>query len=292
MFSIQPTGEKYTLPGFAVLLGIILTIFCLCSFIYFIHNMSESIQISNIIEGINDKATKRLKHILKEEEDIQDITTFDNSKNWFSYKPIRSGYFQNLSSTNMIAFCKKNDTKLIITTPKGLFLLKNTIFLKSEKKLSEEQLEDFFSNINFSKSELVSDNYSLAFKQLTEIAVKAMSPGINDPGTAINVIDYMTDLLTLRMKKKDVDIFVDEDKVAHFKLEIIRFKILLYNMMASLRTYCKNDPNVVQKLLWMLNYLHEQDAYDQSYKDAIINEIELLKKDSQKIINELEMNVW
>jgi uncharacterized membrane protein len=292
MFSIQPTGEKYTLPGFAVLLGIILTIFCLCSFIYFIHNMSESIQISNIIEGINDKATKRLKHILKEEEDIQDITTFDNSKNWFSYKPIRSGYFQNLSSTNMIAFCKKNDTKLIITTPKGLFLLKNTIFLKSEKKLSEEQLEDFFSNINFSKSELVSDNYSLAFKQLTEIAVKAMSPGINDPGTAINVIDYMTDLLTLRMKKKDVDIFVDEDKVAHFKLEIIRFKILLYNMMASLRTYCKNDPNVVQKLLWMLNYLQEQDAYDQSYKDAILNEIELLKKDSQKIINELEMNVW
>jgi uncharacterized membrane protein len=172
-------------------------------------------------------------------------------------------------------------------TPKGLFLLENTIFLKSEKKLNEEQLDKFYSNINFSRSELVSDNYSLAFKQLTEIAIKAMSPGINDPGTAINVIDYLTELLANRMKKKDVDIFVDDDNSVRFKLEIIRFKTLMYNMMASLRTYCKHDPTVVQKLLWMLNYLKEQDAYDQSYIHTIENEIKLLKKDSKSIIEEL-----
>jgi uncharacterized membrane protein len=287
MFSIQPDGEKYTLPGFAVLLGIILTIFCLCSFIYFIHNMSESIQISNIIEDIYDNANKRLKHILKEEEDILHIKTFDDTSQWHVYSPNKSGYFQNLSSTNIIAFCKENDTKLEIMTPKGLFLLENTIFLKSEKKLNEEQLDKFYSNINFSRSELVSDNYSLAFKQLTEIAIKAMSPGINDPGTAINVIDYLTELLANRMKKKDVDIFVDDDNSVRFKLEIIRFKTLMYNMMASLRTYCKHDPTVIQKLLWMLNYLKEQDAYDQSYIHTIENEIKLLKKDSKSIIEEL-----
>lgn len=287
MFSIQPDGEKYTLPGFAVLLGILLTIFCLCSFIYFIHNMSESIQISNIIEDIYDNANKRLKHILKEEEDILHIKTFDDTSQWHVYSPNKSGYFQNLSSTNIIAFCKENDTKLEIMTPKGLFLLENTIFLKSEKKLNEEQLDKFYSNINFSRSELVSDNYSLAFKQLTEIAIKAMSPGINDPGTAINVIDYLTELLANRMKKKDVDIFVDDDNSVRFKLEIIRFKTLMYNMMASLRTYCKHDPTVIQKLLWMLNYLKEQDAYDQSYIHTIENEIKLLKKDSKSIIEEL-----
>ena len=290
MFSIQPTGEKYTLPGFAVLLGIVFTIVCLCSFIYFIHNMSESIQISNIIEDIHKKATTRLKHILKEEESIKNITTFNDTSDWYSYKPLKSGYFQNLSSTNVITFCKENDTKLDITIPKGLYLLENSVFLKSEKKLDEEQLEDFFSNINLSRSELVSDNYSLAFKQLTEIAVKAMSPGINDPGTAINVIDYLTELLALRMKKKDMDIFVDEDKSEHFKLNIISFKTLLYNIMASLRTYCKQDPNVVQKLLWMLNYLQNQEAYDNSYIDVIKTEIELLKKDSKSIFEELEMN--
>lgn len=291
LMSIESNGEKYTLPGFAVLLGIVFTIVCLCSFIYFIHNMSESIQISNIIEEIYETAIERLKQILKEEEKIQKTTSFDNSSNWHAYKPIKSGYFQNLSSTNIIAFCEKNETKLDIIIPKGLFLLENAIFFKSEKKLNEEQVQDFFDNINFSRSELVSDNYSLAFKQLTEIAVKAMSPGINDPGTAINVIDYLTELLALRMQKKDVDIYVDEDEMACFRLEIIQFKTLMYNIMASLRTYSKHDPNVVQKLLWMMNYLKLQDAYEASYIDSILDEIKLLKKDSKSIMEELGIDV-
>ncbi len=289
MFSIEPTGEKYTLPGFSVLLGIVFTIVCLCSFIYFIHNMSESIQISNIIEDIYLDAKKRLKDILKQEEDLQSLTNFEDTTDWYPYKSKESGYFQNLSSHNIMDFCAEHDTKLHLKIPKGLFVLENDVFLLSKKELTDEQLDSFFSNINFSKSELVSDNYSLAFKQLTEIAVKAMSPGINDPGTAVNAIDYLTELFALRMKKKDIDIYVDDDKTPHFKIEIIRFNVLIYNVIASLRTYCKHDPIVVQKLLWMLNYLLKQSSFREDYKNDIASEINRLKKDSKDIIEELHL---
>ena len=288
MFSIQPTGEKYTLPGFSVLLGIVFTVFCLCSFIFFIHNISRSIQISNILDNIYDDAKERLEDILDQEKEHNSLETFSDTQKWHSYKSIKSGYFQNLSTQNILSFCKENDTKLYLTIPKGFYLLQNDVFLKSKKELNEEQLKSFYSNINYSKSELVSDNYSLAFKQITEIAVKAMSPGINDPGTAVNSIDYLTELFALRMKKEDLEIFVEED-TAYFKVEIIQFKILLYNVMASLRTYSKKDPIVVQKLLWMLNYLLKQPAFKEDYKEAIKNEIKLLKEGSKKIMKELEI---
>ena len=60
-----------------------------------------------------------------------------------------------------------------------------------------------YTRFGFSRSEIVSHNYILGFKQLTEIAIKAMSPGINDPGTAITCIDYLSELFALRLKKKD-----------------------------------------------------------------------------------------
>lgn len=289
MFSIQPTGEKYTLPGFSVLLGIVLTVVCLCSFIYFIHNISKSIQIANILDTIYNDAKIRLNDILKREDESENKNQFMDTNDWYPYKSSTTGYFQNLSAKNIITFCQDHDTKIHIKVPKGLFIHQDTILFLSQKELNNQELETLNSNINFSQSELISDNYSLAFKQITEIAVKAMSPGINDPGTAVNSIDYLTELFALRMKKEDLEIYV-EDKTAYFKVEIVSFKILLYNVMASLRTYSKHDPIVVQKLLWMLKYLKAQDAYKKSYIESIKNEIKLLKKDSKSIIKELKKN--
>lgn len=287
MFSIEPSGEKYTLPGFSVLLGIVFTIICLCSFIYFIHNMSESIQISNILDDIYEEARLRLKDILLKEKKFSTNSNFDITENWHPYKSKHSGYFQNVATKNILSFCKECDTKIFIKIPKGLYVLENVVFFLSERKLTEAQLSTFNSSISFSRSELVSENYSLAFKQITEIAVKAMSPGINDPGTAVNAIDYLTELFALRMQKKEIEIYVDADKIPYFRLESIKFRELIYNVMASLRTYCKHDPIIVQKLLWMLNYLLEQPHESKEYKKAIKAEIKNLRKDSRAIIKEI-----
>ena len=192
-----------------------------------------------------------------------------------------------MSIKNILDFCEKNSTRIYIKIPKGLFIRSNDILFLSEAKLDDDQLNKLNSNINFSKSELVTDNYSLAFKQITEIAVKAMSPGINDPGTAINAIDYLTELFALRMKKRDADIFVNEKKKAQFKTNIIKFNVLLFNVMASLVTYSKKDPIIVQKLLWMLEYLSNQEAYNETYIDAVKDEIGRLRKRSKAIIDEL-----
>lgn len=273
LFSIEPSEEKYTLPGFSVLLGIIFTILCLIAFIYFIHNISQSIQINNILDGIFESAEKRLQSLIETEEESH--KDFPSTENWHEYKTGRSGYFQNISANNILNICENEKTKIYITIPKGLFILKNAVFFKSEKKLDQNVVDSIVSNISFSRGELVEDNYMLAFKQITEIAVKAMSPGINDPGTAINAIDYLTDLFALRMQKRNNGIIFQEEK-APLKIAIIPFKELIYNVMASLRTYCKQDPIMVQKLLWMLDYLQKQPAADSDYHFVIKEEMKTL----------------
>lgn len=282
LFTIQPTGNKYQVPGFAVLLGIVSTVVSIYAFIYFIHNISQSIQISNILQNIFKTAKNRLEVLIdKEKENNRD---FENTDEWNEYSSEKSGYLQNISYSNLIDICKKEETMFHILPVKGIFVLNGIPLFKSKKKLDEDTVKRILSNFNFAREELVEDNYILAFKQITEIILKAMSPGINDPGTAINGIDYLTELFAVRMRKKDTNI-ISRDDALFVKMNTIDFDDLLYNIMAAIRTYCKHDVILVQKLLMMFHYLKKQTAESESYYESIEKEARNLLNDAEEAIS-------
>lgn len=282
LFSIQPTGNKYQIPGFSVLVGIIGTIICLYAFIFFIHNISQSIQISNILKMIFTQSKNRLNEVIAKES--IHLAPFPDSDGWHEYESEESGYLQNISYTNMIDFSIENSTKLHIIPFKGSFILKGIPMFRSKIELDKEQVHQILNNISYAREELVEDNYILGFKQLTEIILKAMSPGINDPGTAINAIDYITELFALRMQKKDINV-IRRDEIPYIKVETVDFKDLLYQVMVAIRTYCKHDVTLNQKLLVMLHYLLQQKTYNDDYYDYIKDEAALLLSDAKKSIN-------
>ncbi len=285
LFSIEPDAKTYMLPGLSIMIGIALTILCLAAFIYFIHNMSQSIQISNILDAIYDKSRERLLDTIETESNKKKVVKFPDTKNWKRYSIDKSGYFQNISYRNIHEICEANDLKIHILKPKGSFVLKHESFIAAEKEIDENTLQNIYSNINFSRGEIVEDNYVLAFKQLTEIAIKAMSPGINDPGTAINAIDYLTELFGLRMHKLDTGTIII-DEVQHIKIEVVSFKNLLKYVMATLRTYASHDPIIVEKLLGMLSYLkNEKHICSLEYKAVVDVEIKTLLQDAKSSIN-------
>ncbi|MDT0554577.1 DUF2254 domain-containing protein [Patiriisocius hiemis] len=276
LFSIRPEASENSIPSLSILIGVFITIFCLGSFIYFIHNMSQSIQIGNILEKIFNQSKKRLKVLVEKQYDEEG--SLKVNKNWNTYKINRCGYFQNFSQKNILKICEENDTKIKILIPKGFFVLSNDDFLMSDKEIDEKILHKILNNFNFSKTELISDNYVLAFKQITEIAVKAMSPGINDPGTAINAIDYLTELLSLRMLKNDTDIHKFNDETL-LEVKTLNFKKLIEDIVTSLKTYCMQDPILAIKIKNMINYLLEQKAYKEEYYSVLKNQINLLEKE-------------
>ena len=288
LFAIQPTGDEYQLPGVAVLLGILQTVVCFYSFIYFIHNISQSIQISNILQNIYQVAKDRLQELVDKQK-FKEIE-FPETENWKNYHSEQSGYLQNISFTNLVDICIEHDVKIHILPVKGIFVLSGIPLFRVSKEVDEKIVKLLLSNFNFSREELVADNYTLAFKQMTEIIVKAMSPGINDPGTAINGIDYLTELLALRMQKRDTS-YIFRDEEAYIKINTIDFEDLLYNIMASIRTYCKHDITLVQKLLLMFYYLEKQVKHNNEYSECLRKEAENLLIDARSSIqNEVDIN--
>jgi uncharacterized membrane protein len=281
--SIQPHGEDYQVPGFSVLLGIIFTVICIGAFIYFIHTISQSIQINNILDGIYQSAKKRLNYLIADPADT--TGDFTETQDWSEYYAEKSGYFQHLNLENLKILCDQEKIDLQILPVKGVFVLKGIPLFKTSKKIEKEPVKKIQEAIVFSRAELVSLNYALAFKQITEIIVKAMSPGINDPGTAMNGIDYLTELFAMRMQKNDSSVHITENE-HRIKFNVVTFNELMYNVMASLRTYCKHDIVIIQKLGLMFEYLKRQESIDDAYYEVIEKEAEALMQDAfQEISN-------
>lgn len=280
LVAIEPNGNEYQLPGFSVLLAIVFMTVCLGAFIYFIHSISQEIQVNNIMDRIFSKAKTRLEKLIDEERDLH--IDFPDTSKWQELKVHASGYFQDLSFNNLIDIVKENNCKLEVLAVKGTYVLKGMPIVKYSKPLDEGVVEQIKDSFHYSKSELIEDNYVLAFKQITEIALKAMSPGINDPGTAINAIDYLTDLFLLRMNKKDSSLYLNDNEPV-ISIKTVNFNELLFNVMAALRTYCKHDIVLVTKLFSMLKYLLlSEEKYSDVYKKAIKKEIENLYQDALK----------
>lgn len=282
LFSIHPTEEDYSLPGLSVLIGIIATVICIYAFIYFIHNISQSIQISNILNRIYLTAKTELLRIIDSEK--KETKPFPPSDYWYEYYSDSSGYLQNMALTNILDICEKEKTLIHILPVKGMFVLQGIPLFKSRKELDKETVKNILSNFNFGRGELVGENYILAFKQITEIIVKAMSPGINDPGTALNGIDFLTELFSLRMQKKDTYAMSRNEKVL-LKINTIDFDVLIYNVMASIRTYCKHDVILIHKLILMFHYLKLSPVYDPVLFKCIDKEAGLLLQDAKKSLS-------
>ncbi|AZQ44541.1 DUF2254 domain-containing protein [Nonlabens ponticola] len=283
ILGIESKSDGYTMPALSVFIGVLSAVIALAAFVYFIHSISTSIQINQILKKIYNVTNERLQEVVDDSEAKNDWPDTDD---WNIYNSKQNGTLQNYSAVALQGMAEEYDIKFEFIIIKGQYIFEGQPIARTSKKLTDEQEEELYKNFNFNESELVYDNYVLGFKQIAEIGVKAMSPGINDPGTALDTINYLMELFALRMKKNDNTIIRAEDSEEPLiKVKTVDFTDLLYQTMVAYRTYCKHDMVVMQKLFLMMKHLAQQEAIHDSFYDVVKRETELLMTDARDAVN-------
>ena len=282
ILDVDPTGNDYRLPSFSIIIAIAIALTALTAFIFFIHSISSSIQINNIMREIFTLSRKRLQILIDEQNSLPE---FDDIESWHTYRSPRGGTFQNLSTTALSSFMAATDNKMHVVPLKGQYLREEDVLFKTQNKLTDEECEQLYKNFNFSNTELVSDNYILGIKQLTEIGIKAMSPGVNDPGTAVDTVNYITELFALRMLKNDHHVICDDEENPVLSLNDLSFDDMIYHTLAPFRKYCKHDFTVMYKIFDMLAYLINLKSVSKEFYFIIKNQADLCLQDIEKGID-------
>jgi uncharacterized membrane protein len=117
----------------------------------------------------------------------------------------------------------------------------------------------------FLENTIADDNYVYGLKYITEIGVKALSPGINDPGTALKAINFLTVLIQKRMSVSEKNSLADSDNTVRILFKPLDLRTLVYHFYTPFRTYGRNDITVMLTMFRAFDTLIRADVSERKY---------------------------
>jgi uncharacterized membrane protein len=112
-------------------------------------------------------------------------------------------------------------------------------------------------------------------RQIVDIAIRALSPAVNDPTTAVQTIDRLNDLLAVAcVRPRPSGLRVDSRDVARLMLRAVDFDSLLTLACTEIIRYGADSPQVVRRLLALFDEIEIQ--LPAQGRSAIVEQRQLL----------------
>ncbi len=212
-----PESQEPTfIPVISVTLAVVLTLVCVGLLVYFIHHIAGMIQSSTIVKSAHQDATQSLANLTDLENapaEAQDPRTHPAFKELMDeegseIKAQESGYVQYMDLDRILDAATQEDgavekapAKMVVELPfgPGHFVAAGLPILRlwpapedvPEGGLGEKTEKEIHEAFFFGKERAFSQDFAFGLRQLSDIALKGVSPGVNDPTTSMQAMDRM-----------------------------------------------------------------------------------------------------
>lgn len=253
--TIRDIDTGVHVPAISTYLLISLTLVDIFLFIYFLHYVTESVKFDTIINQISKDTEKRLKAacVVKENEQV----TFPTVEGQV-VKAFKSGVYEGFDKGRLLALCIKHEVTVSVMHPVLTYMLcgaTTLLTIMGKQKPSDDFIKELPTAIDIGRTQDVTASYLYGFKQLMEIGIKALSPGINDPGTCVLSIQALAELLAFRLTHSPKTYFQDEAGKTRIIIANKTFDEIFNEHMLPIWDYGKNDQLVQRGLVHILNQL-------------------------------------
>jgi uncharacterized membrane protein len=202
--TISGVPGEITVQGFSVTVAIVMSLLSLGVLIYFIHTVSESIQAENIIAKVRLDLENAVHRIFPEKLGRQEDSSLSLTKRNYDIpttcgrdvcqvRASHSGYLQAVDNDALMRIAVEENLLIHLGYRPGDFITQGSFLVTvwpGEKV--DDRLSKKINTIFILGSErTLEQDVEFAISQLVEIAVRALSPGINDPITALTCIDWL-----------------------------------------------------------------------------------------------------
>jgi uncharacterized membrane protein len=183
-------------------IGVLIFIVSLALFAYFIHFVAKEVQVNHYVQRIEMKIDAMIDGALETSIDFEGIkdNELDNleldKKDKQTIKAESSGYVTNFDVEKLLKYAIDHHT-LIETKPfLGSYVSKGDVLLNVySPSINEQDYKTLFGLVVIEDEPSQDEDIDNNIKKITEVALKALSPGINDPETAIFCISRIAYLL-------------------------------------------------------------------------------------------------
>jgi uncharacterized membrane protein len=276
----EDSGEEF-IPHLSVTFGLGLAVIDVAVLIYFIHHVSISIQAPNVAASAAEELDRTMDRLFPElighaapeahveplEEDVPRMLAADAA-------PVparRSGYIQAIRNEKLLKLARDNEAVFRLDYRPGHYAMEGTPLLvvspgdRVDETLVEKVNEAYIVGVYRSPTQDV----EFAINELVEIAVRSLSPSLNDPFTAVTCVDHLGAALS-RLMRRDTPVPFRYD--AEGRLRIIAqpqgFPDLVNAAFHQIRQHARRSVAVTVRMLDVLAVLAPQ-ARSREQADAI-----------------------
>ena len=256
-------GEAEFVPSLAVFFAFVLAIGGVGVLIFFIHHIASSIQASSIIASIAHETIAAIERLFPEkpghgpeEDEGQDQALQSRDKRtWYAVPAAVSGYIQSVDNDALLGLAR--DSKTIVRMERGIgeFVVQNTALASLALTYPPDQAMIAALNRAYSISHLRTVEQDLAFgiRQIVDIALKALSPGVNDTSTAVMCVDYLTAILARLTVRQFPPSRRYDGETLRVVAIVSRFEGLLAEAFDQIRASAEANVAILARMLGALN---------------------------------------
>ncbi|WP_081675561.1 DUF2254 domain-containing protein [Propionimicrobium lymphophilum] len=270
-------------PQFAVAAAILLIFIAVATFIWYVTRVVEMVRVDSVIRTSIDKSAQVAHKVEKEHRENLERP----------YVPERArtvtsngfGYIQSIDVDHASQWARDNDATIVIDCRPGDMVIIGMAWARYWFEEDREDTPDLPEVIYLDDGRISGSDYTLGLRQVLDIGVRALSPGVNDPTTAVHAFGQCSTILRdLAEDPIFPEVRRDDDDRLLVWAAARRFDEILEDFCGEIRRYGSHEPLVLISLLQVLESVYE--IGDKQIKEMVLAQQERIIAAAKKKIED------
>jgi uncharacterized membrane protein len=262
-------------PVGTVLGAMLLSIACVGWLLFFIHHISHAISVNHIVDRIASETEAVIDDVMPEPRRSTRLIGVEIPPSGPETAVLSktSGYIRFIETKRLVSLAKSFRVKVRVLRRVGQFVPAGAplVMVSKGDRISEETADDLCAAFDIGAARTLQQDVEFGILQIVDIALKAISPAVNDPTTAITCVDQLSRLLIrFASRQPPESLLYDPPGVFRVGVSWIDFDRLLDSALEQIRMYSKGDVAVSLRLLRALSDIAGSTG-DLVYRATLLN---------------------
>ena len=255
-------GGAAFVPRLAVTVAFLLALASVVALVLFLAHLTRQIRVETILLQVRDDAAKTMSTNLIRHDDPGATKSVPGPPTTAHVLTASlSGFLTRFDQGELVKAASESDTIVSVERHPGSFVVRGTpighVWSRDQAPVGSGDLDRLHDRVmaavHVGPERTAAHDVAFGLRQITDIVIKALSPGINDPTTAIHGLGQTSALLA-QLTVYHLGPLVLDDSDDHPRVVLHRpgFVQLLELAIAQPRSYGKSDPQVLGRLYQLL----------------------------------------
>ena len=280
-------------PQLSLTVALALAVVNLGAFVYFIHHTTESIQVANVISRISDDLNRKILTDFEaaslfpaaiggpgEVDETRLPTGFHEDK--AGLPASKGGYLRAVDEKGLLHLAEKHGAVFYLPHRPGTYLMRGEALVEVfPGEVLEGCCEEVAAKFNLGNHRTQVQDLDFLFDQLLELALRALSPGVNDPFTATMCVDRLAENLSLLAGRELPSPYrLGEDAQLRVVVPSLNVHELVKHLLGPIRSYAKADYLTLNHLLNALERMSAASR-DPVFRQTLSEEADTVRREAK-----------